>query len=126
MSLGKWGEEIANGDDEIAELLTDVPGPMCPKIDKWVMRRKGSVWGRCVSTATRIGHRRDYSDDADGVDALYSEAESISNERAAAFEGLEECRTALDAMRDALVKACRKLSEARKEIETMNRDGGAE
>jgi hypothetical protein len=104
MSLGEWGESIANGDPEIEEILTDVPGPMCPKIDA----AKGGRWSR----PTTLARENRY----DTIGELYSDAESIEGERDDAFNGLEECRTAIGSMRDALVLACERLTEANDKI----------
>ena len=108
MSLGEWGKSIANGDPEIEEILTDVPGPMCPTIDAAMGKRD-----RRRQAITNLGRERDYEDN---VPALYSEAEEISDERERALTGLEECRTAIGSMRDALVLACERLTEANDKI----------
>lgn len=104
MSLGEWASKLAGDDDDLRLLLTGVPGPMCPKIDKWV--------GKPYRPA-QIDRRVGYSDDESGVDSLYADAERIRDERDTAIDGLEECRTALDALRDALVNAVELIKESR-------------
>lgn len=104
MSLGQWASEVAGGNETCAAILDGVPGPMCPKIDDW---SQASRHYRGKSRGTRLSRESSYED----VASLYSEADQIQDERDLAIEGLEECRTALDALRGALIEACDKIKQ---------------
>ena len=110
--MGEYADKLANGEEDVIEILGSVPGPMCPKIDEWVGKPRNGGWGGRFSR-TSLGRRRDYDNDEDGMDGLYSDATAIADERDTAIDGLEECRRACEALRAALESAVAAYREQR-------------
>lgn len=108
--MGDWANDIAKGDAWVHNILRGVPGPMCPKINEWACVGAS----RYTSGGTKLGRERDYEDD---LPDLYATAAAIRDERDAAFDGLQECRTALEMLRTALCEAIDQLRTARADIE---------
>lgn len=116
MSLGTWAWKLADGNATCEELLDGVPGPLCSKIDEWVMLDRSSWPNR--SGPTKLGREDGYTD----VDELWAVADIIQDERNAAQEGLEECRTALEALRGALETACGAIQALEAEVDALRED----
>lgn len=104
--MGAWADRIAKGEPDVEALLSGVPGEMCPRIDEWVGKKHD--W----RSLTRLGRERDYED----VESLYADADALNDERNNAIDGLEECRTALDRLRGALVDAIAAYREQRDRV----------
>lgn len=108
--MGEWATEAAKGRTWVADLLRGLPGPMCPKIDKAV-KDHGVVGMRARSVRSYDLPKRPREPDEGDYDDLRSSAEAIEGERDEARECLEECRRALDALRNRLMDAVDMIEE---------------
>jgi len=86
MSLNDWSRRIARGDKLLMDILDDVPGPMCSYIDRAIGKTK------LRSASAYDGY----------PEVLYDIANALREERDDAVSMLEECRSALAALRGAV------------------------